>query len=160
MLLQLHPGLMIWTVITFGILLIVLRIVAWGPILKLLKAREDKIRSDLETAENNRKETEENLAKIRAQLDLTRKEANDIIAEARGQAEKVKDDILASARADSEKLVERAKQEIQLERDKTVLALKDQFAELAVSAASQIIGETLSPDAHAKIIRKTIGDIK
>lgn len=151
---------MIWTVITFFALLIVLRAVAWKPILGLLKAREDQIRSDIETAENNRKETDEALAKIRAQLDLARKEANDIVASARAQAEKVKDDIVASARADSEKMVERAKQEIQLERDKTAQALKDQFAELAVAAASQIIGQTLSPDAHANIIRKTIGDIK
>jgi F-type H+-transporting ATPase subunit b len=126
----------------------------------MLNTPQEQNRSDIESAENNRKKNEEALSKIRAPLDLFRKEANKIVAGARAQAEKVKDDIVASARAESNKMVERAKLEIAQERDKTVVALKDQFAELAVAAASQIIGQTLSPEAHANIIRKTIGDIK
>ncbi len=160
MLLQLHPGLMIWTIITFLVLVIVLRAIAWKPILNLLKAREDKIRSDIESAERNRQQTEESLQAIKEQLEKARKEANDIIAQARSQADKVKDDMIAEAKDEAGKIVAKAKLDIEMEREKTAQALKEQFAELAVMAAGQIIGQTLKPEEHKNIIRKTIGEIK
>ena len=56
MLLQLNPGLMIWTIVTFLVLLLVLRLVAWKPILAMLEARENKIRGDIDTAAQNREQ--------------------------------------------------------------------------------------------------------
>jgi len=159
MLLQLHPGLMIWTVVTFLLLVVILRAAAWKPILSMLQAREDKIRADIEGAEQNRKAADETLSKIKAQLELARKEANEIVAGARSQAEKVKDGIVEEARSEAQKIVVKAKSDIELEREKTVQALKEQFAELAVLAAGQIIGQTLKPEEHASLIRKTIGEI-
>ena len=159
MLLQLHPGLMIWTIVTFLILVVILRLVAWKPILALLEARERKIRDDIDTASKNRKETEKVLTDLQAKLDGARKEANEIVAGARTAAEKVREETIAKAREESGQLIEKAKAEIQLEGEKAAQALKEQFAELAVQAAGQIIGKTLSPDEHLEIIRKTIGDI-
>ncbi len=159
MLLQLHPGLMIWTIITFLMLVLILRLVAWKPILALLEARERKIRDDIDTASKNRKETEKALDDIQAKLASARKEANEIVAGSRTAAEKVRDETIAKAREESRQLIEKAKAEIQLEGEKATQALKEQFAELAVQAAGQIIGKTLSPDEHLDIIRKTIGDI-
>ena len=160
MLLQLHPGLMIWTIVTFITLVIVLRAVAWKPILGMLKQREDKIRGDIETAETNRKETETALANIKNQLDQARKEANEIVAKSRAAADKVKEDMIVEAKDEAAKIVVKAKADIELEREKTAQALKEQFAELAVLAAGQIIGQTLKPEEHTNIIRKTIGEIK
>ena len=160
MLLQLHPGLMIWTIVTFVVLVIVLRAVAWKPILGMLKLREDKIRGDIENAETNRKETEAALANIKNQLEQARKEANETVAKSRASADKVKDDMIAEAKDEANKIVVKAKADIELEREKTAQALKEQFAELAVLAAGQIIGQTLKPEEHTNIIRKTIGEIK
>lgn len=159
MLLQLNPGLMIWTIATFLILVIALRLVAWKPILALLEAREEKIRTDIDSAAKNREETEKALVDIRQQLDQARKEANDIVASSRSQAEKVREDTIAQAKMESQALIERAKGEIRLERDKAAQALRQEFAELAVQAAGQIIGQKLSPEEHKNIIRKTIGEI-
>lgn len=160
MLLQLHPGLMIWTIVTFLVLVVILRAVAWKPILSMLEAREGKIRGDLESAEKNRTETEAALSQIKAQVDEARKEANDIVAKARTDAEKVKDEMVVEARGEAQKIVDKAKADIELEREKTTQVIREQFAELAVAAAGQIIGQTLKPEEHANIIRKTIGEIK
>ena len=159
MLLQLHPGLMIWTIVTFLALVVVLRLFAWKPILAMLEAREKKIRDDIDTAAKNREEAERAVSDIRTQLDQARKEANEIVADARNLAEKAREDIVAQAKTEGTKLIEQAKSEIQLERDKTVQALREQFADLAVKAAGKIIGEELSPEKHNKIISKTIGEL-
>jgi F-type H+-transporting ATPase subunit b len=160
MLLQLHPGLMIWTIVTFLVLVVILRVAAWKPILAMLEAREKKIRDDIDTAASNREETEKALSDISQKLDQARKEANEIVAQARSAAEKVRDETIENTKAESQELLERAKDEIKLERGKTVQALKEQFAGLAVAAAGQIIGQKLSPEEHISIIRKTIGEIK
>jgi F-type H+-transporting ATPase subunit b len=160
MLLQLNPGLMIWTIVTFLALVIVLRLFAWKPILALLEAREKKIRDDLETAASNREAAEKALADIKRQLDIARKEANEIVSQARSAAETVREETLTKAKGEYEQMLTKAKSEIQLERDKAAQSLREEFAELAVSAAGQIIGQTLKPQDHINIIRKTIGEIK
>ena len=159
MLLDLHPGLMIWTILTFLVLLLILRAVAWKPILAMLEQREQKIKGDLETAAKNRSEAENTMADIQKQLESARKEANEIVSKSRHDAERVREETINQARDESLQLMEKAKAEIQLEREKAVQALKEQFAELAVLAAGQIIQKTLSPEDHIQIIRKTIGEI-
>ncbi len=159
MLLQLHPGLMIWTIITFLVLVLVLRLVAWKPILALLDAREKKIQGDIDSAASNREEAEKTMSEVRDKLDKARKEANEIVASARSQAERVKDETLAATKEEGAALIQRAKEEIALERDKAAQALREEFADLAVQAAGQIIGQKLSPKEHNNIIRKTIGEI-
>ena len=159
MLLQLHPGLMIWTIVTFLALVVVLRLVAWKPILSMLEARENRIRDDLESAAKNREEAERIAREVQTKLDLARKEANALVSEARNLGEKTKEDIVAEAKRAGEKLINQAKEEIQLEREKTAQALREEFAHLIIAAASQIIGQKLSPDEHKDIINKTIGEL-
>lgn len=158
--LQLHPGLMIWTIFTFLALVVVLRLVAWKPILGMLEAREKRIRDDIDTAAKNREDAEKSMADIRHQLDQARKEANAIVSDARSLAEKAREDIVAHAKTEREKMIEQAKAEIQLEREKTAQALREEFAGLAVAAAGQIISQKLSPEEHTNIISKTIGEMK
>ena len=160
MLLQLHPGLMIWTIITFLALVAVLRIVAWKPILALLETRENKIRGDLETARGEREKAEKITADLEKRLAEARKEANDIIAQAREAAETVREETIEHARTESAQLVERAKAEIQLEREKTAQALREEISGLVLAAAGQIIGKQLSPEEHLELIRKTIEEVK
>jgi F-type H+-transporting ATPase subunit b len=157
MLLQLHPGLMIWTIVTFLSLVVVLRLVAWKPILAMLEAREKKIREDIENAAANREEADKLLSDVRAQLEKTRREANEIVAQARSAAEKVREETIAQAKADSQQIIQRAKEEIQLEKEKTAQALREQFADLAVNAASKIIGQKLKPEDHIDIIKDVVG---
>jgi len=160
MLLQLNPGLMIWTIITFLCLVVVLRLVAWKPILAMLEARENKIRDDIDNAAKNRAEAEKAVGEIQAQLDQARKDANAIITEARGLAEKAREEIIAEAKSEGGKIIEQAKNEIQLEKEKATQSLREQFAALAVEAAGQIIQQKLSPEDHQNIITKTIGEMK
>jgi F-type H+-transporting ATPase subunit b len=160
MLLQLHPGLMIWTVLTFFVLLFVLRLIAWKPILNMLETRENKIRGDLDNAAKDRAEAEKTLNEIRSQLDQARKEANSIVSEARNLAEKARENILAQTKSEREKMIAQAKTEIQLEREKTAQALKTELASLVVNAAGQIIKQKLSPEDHSQLINQSLSEMK
>ncbi|MBC8205047.1 F0F1 ATP synthase subunit B [bacterium] len=160
MLLQLHPGLMIWTIITFLVLVIVLRVVAWKPILAMLEARENKIRGDLDNARSEREKAEKITVDLEKRLQEARKEAYEIIAMSRQAAESVREETIENARKDSALMVERAKAEIQLEREKTAQALRAELSGLVIAAAAQIIGKKLSPEEHLDLIRKTIEEVK
>src|SRR5947208_1125159 len=101
--LELNPGLTIWTIVTFVALLVILRAFAWKPIIAALTARENAIRESLEKAEHARQEAERMIAEHISRLAKAEEEARRILIEAREQAEKIKDDIAAKTRQEAER---------------------------------------------------------
>lgn len=152
MLLDVNPGLMIWTIVTFVLLLIVLSKVAWRPLLAMLDERETRIREALEQAENARQEAlvtaEENKkALARAQADVQA-----AIAKAREDAERVADDVRNRAEAEARRLLEQAQRTIQQERDRAVQELRQQTVDLAILAAGRLIEENMDSDRNRKLV--------
>lgn len=108
---SINLGLMIWTIVLFGLLLGVLWKFAWGPILAVLDARESGIQEALDRAAHERQEAEGLLADHRAQLAEARREAQQILADARGTGEQVRRDLADKARTEAQALVEVARKD-------------------------------------------------
>ncbi|CAN5912207.1 F0F1 ATP synthase subunit B [soil metagenome] len=149
-------GLLIWMMITFLIVLILLRKFAWKPILKMIKDREDSIDGALKSAENAKLEmlnlksdNEKILAQARNERDAMMKEARDlkdqIVGEAKGKAKEEADKILTSAR-----------EAIQNEKMAAITELKNQVALLSVEIAEKILKRELSDENKQKAL---IGDL-
>lgn len=151
-LLTLEPGMLIWTFITFGLLLFVLKRFGWKPLLNALEKREERIHSDIKRAEHAREEAERMLAEHGKMMNAAELEARRIIDEARKASEKLKVDILATAHEQASQMTVQAKAEIQREKETALSQLRGEVADLAIMAAGRILQETLDDDRNRKIV--------
>jgi F-type H+-transporting ATPase subunit b len=156
MLLEPQIGTIFWTALTFVILLLILKKLAWAPILQMLSDREQKIKEALEKADAAQKESEVAMAKQQETMALAKKEAQELLAKGRKTAETSKEEIIQKAQAEATSMLERAKKEIDQERDKAVEEIRNQTAEISISIASKLIGKSLSKDDHQDIIEESL----
>jgi len=154
--LNLEPGMMLWTWITFFIVLIILSKVALKPMLSAIKNREDGIRQDLEEARKQREEAEALLQKHQEMLAGAEDEARRLLKENQQLAEKARQELIEKARQESEKLIEKAKDEIDQQKESALASLKAEVADLAVGAAEKIILQTLDKDKQKAIVEEYI----
>lgn len=152
-------GTLFWTALTFVVLVLLLKRLAWKPLLRALDEREERIREQLQKADEARQEAEHKLADYRAMLDSARQEAQELIGKGRRSAEATKDEIIGKAQSDSEQIVERAKREIALEREKALEDIKRTAAELSISIAAKIISKSLKAKDHQELIRDAVRDV-
>jgi len=156
-LLDVNPGLMIWTAITFLLVFILLKVFAWKPIADALDARAEKIHSDIDRAESVRKESEEKLDEYLKKLEGLKEEGYQILNEAKKDAEYLRNEILDSANKEAAAIKERGLRDAKLAADQAVDEIHKQIANLAVLVAGQIVGKSLSAEDHKKIISDSIG---
>lgn len=157
---ELEPGLMIWTVITFLLLLALLSKFAYKPILGLMEQREQAIRQSIEDSQRARATAEELLSQYKKQLEEGRGEAHKIIEESRVIGENVKREILAKASDESKLLVKKAKEEIEREKRQALMELQERVADLSVEIASKVIQTSLKPNDHMKLIEASLAKVK
>ncbi|MGE5400865.1 MAG: F0F1 ATP synthase subunit B [Ignavibacteriales bacterium] len=158
-LLAVNPGLIFWTVITFVILLLILKKIAWKPILNALDERENFIKDSLDKAEKARSDAEKLLIENQAALARTEEEAQKIIAQGREFAEKLKNQIIAESKTEAKKIVDDASAEIKRKNDEAFESLKDQVALIAIQAAEKIIRENLDKEKQMHLVNKFIDDL-
>ncbi len=158
-LLSLEPGMLIWTFITFATLLWILKKIAWKPLLSALEGREHRIASDLDKAEDARKEAERLLAEHRVLLENSERDARKLIDEAKATAETLKQGIVDSAHEQSRQMIAQARTEIQREKDTAITQLREEVADLAVRAAGKILGEELDAGRHKKMVDDFISNL-
>ena len=154
--LDINPGLILWTTLTFLILLFVLSKVAWRPLVNALQAREQSIRDALQKAEEAKRESERLLAENAAAMAKANEETSRILKEGRDLAEQMKSEIVAKAREGARALMEQAKEDIQREKETALLQLKNEVADLAVNVAEKIIDETLDEAKRKKLVDSTL----
>lgn len=157
--LNLDPGVIIWTWITFFIVLIMLSKMALKPILESIKNREKSIHDDIDQARKQREEAEELLQKHKQLIADADAEAKKVIREAQGLAQKSKEEIIENARSEAASLIEKAKMEIDKQRDDAIKALKVEVVDLAIGAAEKILVQTLDRDAQKKVVDDYIASI-
>lgn len=150
----------VWTVVIFGLVVVVLGKFAWGPLLDGLQQREQFIRESLESAKNDREQAEARLKEYTEQLQAARSEATQIVDEGRRDAEVVKSRIEADTQVETSKIVERAKREVELAKQTAVADLFKTSATLATQIASQIIQRELKPEDHERLIANAIEEIR
>ncbi len=157
-LLDIDPGMIIWTVVTFLLLLFVLRKTAWKPILAMIDEREKTVQESLEKAEHARQDAEEKMQEYQEKLAEARREAREIINEGKESAEKIKTEIIDEAENQKQKMIEDAREQIEAERDRAVQDIKDSVADIAVAAAAKILQKKVTADAHMDIIERSLQD--
>ncbi|MCX8011338.1 MAG: F0F1 ATP synthase subunit B [Ignavibacteria bacterium] len=155
-LLDVNPGLIFWTIVTFAILLIFLKKIAWKPILSALQQREDSIRSAMEKAEKERKEAEKILAENKKNLAEATEQAQRIIQEGRDFSNKLRAEVIEKANEEARKILEQAKNEIERKKDEALNELRDTVADLAIKATEKILEETVDEKKHRQIVDKFI----
>ena len=149
--LEINPGLMIWTILTFVCLAMVLGKFAWKPILKMLDERENKIRSALEQAERARTEAAEMIKQNEKNLALAEEEYQKMIREGKALAEKMKDEIVVKAKQQAQQELKQATEEIERNIEAAKLQLRSEIANLAIKATEKILEETLDENKQKKI---------
>jgi F-type H+-transporting ATPase subunit b len=158
-LLDVNPGLIFWTIVTFIILLLILKKTAWQPILRALQEREDNIRSSLEKAEKARKEAEEILEQNKKNIAEAEEQVRKIISEGREYANKIRHEIISKANEEAQKMINSAKQEIEIKKQEALSELKEIVADLSIQAAEKILQETLDREKHKKLVEKLIQNL-
>ena len=152
--LELNPGLIIWTAVTFLVLLLLLRKIAWKPLLNALHLREENIRSSLERAEKAKEEAERVLEENRKNLQNAEEQAQHVIKEGRAAAERMKNDLLERANASSRRMIKQAREEIQREKEAALVELRREVVDLAIQAASKILREELNERRQRKVVEE------
>jgi len=147
-------------IVNFTILLVVLRMVLYKPVLKMLDERKQKIAEGLNAAEIARAEAASAQANIQAQLDSARKDGQEIVANAQGIATRIQADAREQSAKDREAALERARNEIQLERDRAISDLRSEFAGITVAAAEKVINQSLDEQSHRRVIDETLAESK
>lgn len=158
-LLDVNPGLMIWTIVTFIILLLILKKVAWKPILTALDKRESDIKQALEQAEKAKDEAKKILEENQANLAKAEEESKKIIEQSRSYAESLKEQMIKESKEQAKKIIEDASSEIQRKKDAAFEELKNQVAEIAVNAAEKIIKESLDAQKSKQVIDKYLNEV-
>lgn len=143
-LVKLDPGLFVWTIITFLGLFIVLAKYAWKPLMKMLDDRENMIRSSLEDAKKAKLELEGLNQECEAITAKARSEAQSILADSKSAAEKVKEDTIAKAKEQAIKISDDAKKQIQIEKDKAIIDIKQEVVNLTLLVAEKLISKNLN----------------
>ena len=157
--LDVNPGLIFWTVITFVILLFILKKMAWKPILNSLDERENFIKESVEKAETAKKEAEKILEENKIKLANAEEEAQKLIAQGREYAENLKSQIIEESKAEAKKLIDDASLEIERKNVEAFNNLKDEIAVIAVEAAEKIIRENLDKEKQSKIVNDYIDSL-
>ena len=155
-LVQLDPGLFIWTILTFLVLLTLLAKFAWGPLLKALESRQELIRKSLDDAQQARQELErlnqESVQIIRA----ARAEAESIISQSRSAGDRLREEIKQKARSEGAAILRNAERQIQLETVRAVQQIRREAVDLSVMIASKIIGRNISKEDNERLIEEAL----
>ena len=154
-----HPGLILWTIITFVVVLVILKAKAWGPLLAALDERERSIREALESADRAREEAQVQQAEHEKRLIEAESQARQIVSEAREAAEKVGQKVVADAKEEAERMADRAREAIQFEKRAALAELRREVADMAVGAAGKILNAELDADRNRKLADDFIADL-
>jgi len=157
--LGINLGYLISQIINFVLLLVILRMFLYKPIVNMLDKRREKIRTDLEEAENARSQAEAARQEYEKQLEEAREERRSILAQAREQADKMREDLLDKARGEAQGLVAKTEEEMQSLRRQALAGAQDEIVELAMAAAGKVVGEALDPKAHRRLIQDFIAEV-
>ncbi|MDB9884962.1 MAG: F0F1 ATP synthase subunit B [Fidelibacterota bacterium] len=159
-LVKLDPGLFVWTIITFLGLFIVLAKYAWKPLMKMLDDRENMIRSSLEDAKKAKLELEGLNQECEAITAKARSEAQSILADSKSAAEKVKEDTIAKAKEQAIKISDDAKKQIQIEKDKAIIDIKQEVVNLTLLVAEKLISKNLNDADNKSLIEESLKKVK
>jgi F-type H+-transporting ATPase subunit b len=153
-----NVGLMIWTLLVFGISMYVLAKLAFPRIAEALDKRQRAIEESIDLAERTRKEADELLAEYRERLAEARSQADEIVARARKTAEEQEAESLADARRKREEMMEQTRREIEVETRRALDQIRSEVANLTVLATEKVTRKTLTDADQRRLVEEAVGE--
>ena len=153
------PGLIIWTWITFIIVLFILRRFAWGPLLSAVEGREKNITNAIESAKRERAEAEKLLGEQKTAIASARQEAADAVRKTQADMEKFREELMSKARKEADSLKADAQRAINDERVKAIAELKGEAAKLSIAIAEKLLNERLDDAKHQAMAQQFVQDL-
>ena len=158
--LSVDGGLVIWTLVVFGLLLLVLRRSVWPVLLAAVRERERRLEEQIAQAQRDRAEAAGLLEEHKRLLAEATAQAQELIAKAKAVADKERETLLAKARQEYEQLLDRARHEIEAEKEKAIVALRREAVDLSIAAASKLLEAQLDSETNRKLVIEYLAQLE
>jgi F-type H+-transporting ATPase subunit b len=158
-LIEVRLGLMVWTIVCFGITFFILKRNAFGFIQKAIDERRERIHRSIEEAEKARTEARRLLEEHRALIGQARGQAEQILADARKVAESMARRVKEETEADRQRRLEETKRQIEAETQRALEQIRTEVAELTLIATTKVTGKVLEDEDHKRLIDEAIRDL-
>lgn len=159
-LVQPDPGLYIWTIATFLILLVLLAKFAWRPLLEALDRRQESIRKSLDDARQAKQELERLQAESARMLAQARTEAEAIVARTRDDANRLRDELREKAQQEAAGILRNAEKQIELETARALQQIRHEAVDLSVAIASKLLQRNVSREDNERLIEETFKQLE
>lgn len=146
-------------IIIFLLLLWILNRILFAPLGRMFDERSRRIEQGLAAAEQSRLQAEETQKQIQHQLEQARIEAHEILRQTSKAADTMRENLAKDARAEADNIIRRAQAEIQRERQAAIADLRRQAGELAIMAATRVVGQSLDTETNRRLVETAIGEI-
>ena len=152
------PGLFLWTIVTFFIVLIILKAMAWGPLMAALDSREQRINDALSSADKAKEEAEKVSNEYDEMIKKAQAEAQNIVAKGKEAGNNLRDEIERKAKEKSNELLEKSNKQIEAAKAKAIDEIKSVSVDLAIQAASKVIDKNLDDSINRDLAKSTINE--
>src|SRR3954454_23445539 len=152
-------GLMVWTLVVFGLTLFFLWKVAFPRIAEALDKRQRAIEESIDVAERTRREADALLAEYRERLSDARGQADEIVARARRTAEASEGEILADARVKREEMMAQTRRDIEQETRRAIQQIRAEVADLTILATEKVTRKSLDSDDQKRLVEQALAEL-
>jgi F-type H+-transporting ATPase subunit b len=153
-------GLMFWTVVTFLIMVMILKKIAWGPLLKVLDEREAKLKAEADAARANREAMERLKNDYERQLGQIEVRARGLLTEAEQKGREVREQIVRDAEAEAKALSERTRTQLEAEKERLIQELRKEVGDLSVSMAEKLMRQTMDKKVQDRLVQDFLKDLE
>jgi F-type H+-transporting ATPase subunit b len=154
-----NVGLMIWTLLVFGISMWLLAKLAFPRISAALEKRQHAIEESIDAAERTRREADRLLAEYRERLAEARSQADDIVTRARRTGEAAEAEILTEARGKREEMMEQTRREIESETRRAIQQIRSEVADLTIAATEKVTRKTLDTEDQRRLVEEALSEL-
>ena len=159
-LVQPDPGLYIWTIATFLILLWLLAKFAWRPLLAALEQRQDTIRKSLDDAQQAKQELERLNAESRKILNEARVQAEQILSLTRTDASRLRDELKQKAQSEAAGVMKNAERQIEMETARAIQQIRNEAVDISIAIASKVLERNVTREDNERLIEETFKQIE
>ena len=159
-LVQPDPGLYIWTIVTFLVLVAALAKFAWRPLLEALERRQDLIRKSLDDAQKAKQELEKLHIESQRILATARTDAEQILSNTRSDANRFREELKVKAQAEAAGIVKNAEKQIELETARALQQIRTEAVDISVAIASKLLARNVSKEDNERLIEETFKQIE
>ena len=158
-LVKFDPGLAIWTIFTFLVLVALLSKFAWKPLMLMLDTRQESIKKSLADADTAKRELERLQEESSHIIRKARVEAESILSKSSSDAEKLREEMKVKAKAEADAIVKESQRQIEIETGRALRQIRSEVADLSIAIASKVIQRNVSKEDNSRLIEDTLKQI-